>query len=287
MGWQFFATAHILLSVVDALLQRSAAKLPGLNYRSKASLVHLLGIFPMGLGWAIIKGNVDLGFALIGWVLAAFVGLFIALGSLAVWKAAETVDAANLNIIIMLRAVVIAIIAAIFLSEKMTLLQIAGAALIILAGFIASHADGKEKSLNRKGVLLAALGAVLFGIALTLEKATLDLMTYETYLVVGFGFQALVLFIFGAKSLRDDGAKKIRKFVPRLTLLGVLVGASGMLYLAAVTQSDNVPLVASFINLKVVGVVIGGYIFLNEKGGLKHKIAGAALALLGFILLVI
>ncbi len=286
MGWQFFAVIQVFLSSTDSLLQRSIAKVHGVSSHTKAALSHV-GIFLTGVAWATFSGDISFEFDSIALIYAAVAAFLIALGAISIFTAAESLDAANLNIIYMLRAVGVMVIAGFALNETLSIYQIIGAVLIIIAGYVASHPDRGEKKLKPKGVVFALIGTALFSVGLVFEKASIDEMGLNTYLLIGWGLQLLFLMLLSAKWIYKDKNKKIIRLMPKMLAFGFLAGLGGLTYLAAITLSDNTPLVVSFINIKVILVIIGGYIFLKERKGMHHKIAGGILALAGVTLLVL
>lgn len=223
MGWQFLAVIQVFVSSSDALLQRSIAKTKGASSHTKATLSHV-GVVLVGLIWVLSAGGVSLQFNSIAYVYVIASALLIALGVISLFKAAETVDAANLNIIIMLRAVGVMVVAAIFLDETLSIYQLLGAVLIMLAGYIASHPDKGEEGLRNKGVLFALIGVIFFSVGLVLEKASMDIMGYETYILIGWGLQLTFLLLFSTKYIARDGRKKIVPLIPKLAVFGFFSG---------------------------------------------------------------
>lgn len=256
----------------------------GVSAHTKSTFAHI-GVVVVGATYALAKGGVSLEFDNIGYFYAVSSALLIAIGSISIFKAAETLDAANLNIIIMLRAVGVMIVAAVLLGETLSRTQLIGAILIMSAGYIASRPDRGEKIRHSKGVAAALTGVALFSVGLVLEKASVDIMGVETYFLIGWSMQLLFVALLSVKHIKADGRKNITKLVPRMALLGFLTGLGGLTYILALAWSDNTPLVISFLNLKVILIILGGYIFLKERKGMHHKIVGGLLATLGVILL--
>ncbi len=286
MGWQLLATAQIFFSSFDALLQRKLAKVDNVSAHTKSTFAHV-GVLTIGACYAAFTGGVSLNFDNIAYVYAISSALLIALGSIAIFIAAESLDAANLNIIIMLRAVGVTIVASVLLGETLSPYQLLGATLIMLAGFIASHPDRGEKVRKSRGVSMALLGVAFFSVGLVLEKATIDEMGLSTYVLIGWGLQLFFVTFLSMKRIRNDGIRNIKILAPKMMMLGIMTGLGGLTYVAALSLSDNTPLVVSFLNLKVLLVILGGYIFLREKKGMHHKIIGGILALGGVMLLVL
>ncbi len=286
MVWQFLAFLQVLFSSSNALLQRRLAKVDNVSAHTKSTFAHM-GVLVIGAGYVAYKGGVSINFENSAYFYALSSAFLIALGSIAIFTAAESLDAANLNIIIMLRAVGVLIVASFLLDETLNIYQILGAMLIMVAGYIASHPDRGEKIKKSKGVAMALIGVALFSVGLVLEKAAINEMGLEAYILIGWGLQLFFVTLLSVKRIRSDGGKNIRRLAPKMMLLGVLTGLGGLTYVIALTLSDNTPLVVSFLNLRVVLIIIGGYFFLKERKGMHHKIAGGIIAIAGVILLVL
>lgn len=203
-----------------------------------------------------------------------------------IFKAAETVDAANLSVIITFRAVIASIIGYIFLNLVFEPQQVIGMLLIILAAFTVSKPEIRKSKLT-KGTLFAVAGATIYGIGLVFEKEAIKLTGLKTYMVIGWGMQGLIFLVFSWRNLLKESKSRIRRAAPSLLLLGVLIFMSGALYVTALDSIDNTGLLLAFINLKTILIVLGGLVFLGERSMIGIKLTGGALAVIGAALLVV
>lgn len=135
-------------------------------------------------------------------------------------------------------------------------------------------------------MVIAILSAVFMGLAITNEKYILSSVNLATYVVIGWGLQAFFMALLANKQLVrvpqfiQDGSIKT------ILLLGGLRTVAGFCFINALQLSNNASLIGSIAALQVILVVVGGYIFLNEKKYGTQKFVAASAAFIGVLLMV-
>ena len=150
-------------------------------------------------------------------------------------------------------------------------------------------------SLNRRPVaksklgfysIIAAVSAILMGLAVTNEKYILGSVDIATYVVIGWGLQAFFMTVLANRQLARVPQLVKDGSIKTILLLGALRTVAGFCFINALQLSNNASLIASIAALQIILVTIGGYIFLNEKKYGVQKFIAASAAFIGVILLV-
>ncbi len=170
--------------------------------------------------------------------------------------------------------------------ESLTVSQWFGAGILLSAVIVAEHASKVVKSKKQKerfviGVILAITIAILYGFAMVNEKYLLDRIDMPTYLVFGWGLQAISALIIGYKFWNP----KISKIKPiqhiNVWLTGVLLSIAGIFFIISVVEVDNVALATVTTSFKVIFTVLLAYVFLNERNKLRIKVFATLLSIVG------
>ncbi|NMA51072.1 MAG: DMT family transporter [Mollicutes bacterium] len=192
------------------------------------------------------------------------------------------VEASTYSIIKQLSTVFMIIAGLLFFKEPFVWKKIIGAILIIFSNIFVFYEKGKQK-LN-KYVLLGILSCLVFSIALFLDVNISDNFNLAFYVALTLLVPALLLTIFGRIKFTDiknelqHGNKKvifITSFSWAITLIAGL----------RAYQLGKVTLVAPLRSLTVIGNVIVGYFFLNEKDNLLKKVIAAIMIVISVFLI--
>lgn len=292
MPWQISICIYIIVSSYKSIQTRKL----GINnndltiYALVASFicVSFVGLIYGLFSWDTVNHSLVMSYwknLFAGGVLFSLINLF----SIRLFK---YVPASVAEFMLLLNTLSILYFARIFLDELLTIKQLFGASIllfvIILIGYTASKK--KKKSSNRQimlGVLLAAAVAILLGPAIANEKFLIDNIGMETYVVYGWGLQAIASFIL-AFILRRKYSPKHNLSVSdhiNVWLYASLLAFSGIMFVLSLRNSNSASLPALTSTAKVTGTVIMAYILLKERDSLLIKIFGILLTSVGLILL--
>lgn len=287
MSWQIAIALHLLSSTCFALVYRGFAKGNPDKALLSTALMYLFTVSPAGIVYALFSGDVSFSFPgylyiylLIGGVLFTFSNYFA-------FRANSHIDAAQFSIIGNLRVVTTISVSSLVLGETLTGGQFMGVALLLGAAvYIASLKFNRKTFRLDRYTLMAVLSALLLGLAISNEKFLLGKMSFATYLIVGWGFQTLMMSLFAVNHMhRAVTMIKSREF--RVVLwLGAFRTIAGFTLVYALVDSDNSSLVSGFTAYKTALVVVGSYLVLKETDHIRTQVAGTVLATIGLMLLV-
>ncbi len=252
-----------------------------LNEILSASLLVLLLV---SFGSAFGAFSLDLSaIPLVGWA-ALIISLFsYTAGTLVSYKAFQTGEANERAVINQLQNVLTLALAALLLSEPLLASKVLGVLLILVAAVLCTY----RKSGSRwhvSGVKLFLVAALFFGIGGLSDKVALQFFPVLLYAPLMFiGPAVVALAMLGRQTMPRLRAVWVRHglWIPLFSIL------SAIPYLAFLYALRELPVsvVAPFMNTNVVLTAVGGIILLNEREGWPQKLAGAALAFVGALLL--
>ena len=283
MTWQVAIFLNLILSAVFTLIQRSVSKQFTSHARVAVAFIYVGFVCPLGIIYGLLNYDINFSFSLSTWIFLIIAGFLYALANIGFYRSNAHLDAAQYVILINLSSVFTVIIAAIFLSERMSLVQLAGVAILVSAAGLVSvrRTTGRTFKISVWS-LLAIIAALLLAAALTFEKHLLGQMNIGTYMIVGWGLQTLAMSVLAIgewRTIKDFSKVGIAK----LSSLGIIRFLQGVTFVYAVSQA-NVGLLASIISYQAVLVFIGGIIFLNERNHLIIRFLGSMLATIGLLL---
>lgn len=288
MTWQLAILTHQILETIFSLVYRNYAKQHEGDHYVTNAIMYLTTVVPFGIVWSLTKGGPSLDFSGNLWWFFLLAGLLFAVGNITAFKANTRLEASQFAIIYSFRTVVVVIASWLLLSERLTPLQLLGAVIVFSASLFVIWLNRQRNAKRRLELYatIAAISAVLMGLAVTNEKHILSGVTIATYVVIGWGLQAFFMTLLAnrqlarVKDLIKDGSIKT------ILLLGGLRTVAGFAFINALQLSNNASLIASIAALQIILVTIGGYIFLNEKKYGVYKVAAALAAFVGVVLLV-
>lgn len=138
-----------------------------------------------------------------------------------------------------------------------------------------------DGSFYSTAIALALVGSLFGAISLVAEKAALGHMDIGAYLVFGYSAQALGMVVLAAKDCNKTTLKKLTKSETRWAAgMGLANGFSGVFYVTALVNSDNISLITAITAISLPLLALGALVFLKEKE--NHKLLWASLVI-GFI----
>ena len=288
MTWQLAILIHQILETIFALVYRDYAKKHPKDHFVTNAVMYLATVVPFGIVWSIAQGGFSLDFPVSIWWFFGLAGLLFALGNIAAFKANTKVEASQFAIITRFRVVVIVAASWLLLGDTLTPLQFLGACIVFGSSLSAVLLTRQKKRKSKVGIytVIAVLSAVFMGLAITSEKYILSSVNLATYVVIGWGLQAFFMTLLANRQLARVPALIKDGSIKTILLLGGLRTVAGFCFINALQLSDNASLIGSIAALQVILVVIGGYIFLNEKKYGVQKFVAASAAFVGVLLLV-
>lgn len=190
----------------------------------------------------------------------------------------------------LLNTISVLLVAVIFRGESLSYKQTAGALLLFLAVvFVGLTVKSRSKRNDKKkiivGLLISTLAALLFGPAILNEKYLINRFGLETYLLYGWGLQAISAFILAAFLRKPRKSKLSLKMYLDVWIYGALLGISGMFFVLTLRNSGSASLSAISGTSKIIITVVGAYIILAERKHLVVKSSGVILSGAGLYLL--
>jgi uncharacterized membrane protein len=284
MTWQFAIFLHLIFSAVFALIQRSVSKQFSTHAKAAVAFIYVCFVTPLGVIYALLNYDVSFNFSFLTWVFLVIAGILFAVANITAYRSNAHLDAAQFAILSNLMAVFTVIIAAISLSERMTLIQLLGVAVLVsAAGLVSVRRTTRRTFEISSWSVLAILSALFAAMALTFEKHLLGQMNVGTYMIIGWGFQTLAMAVMAIgewHTLRDFD----RKGITKLSSLGILRFLQGVTFVFAVSKAD-IGLLVSIVSYKSVLIFVGGVIFLSERNHIIIRLFGSILATAGLILI--
>jgi drug/metabolite transporter (DMT)-like permease len=147
----------------------------------------------------------------------------------------------------------------------------------------------KNRSAHRSliiGAAYALLASILYSIAAVNEKSLLSHVSPGSYIVFGWGWQALTAV--SAVALLNPTSLKVlfKPYVAGWALsLGLIRATSGLCFMYSLVKSNNVGLVTVVSNFKLIIIILLGAWILNERKKIQQKMIAAAGATTALILL--
>lgn len=172
------------------------------------------------------------------------------------------------------------ILATLFLNEGLKSTQLLGTTLLLIGMFIVSNKHKISIFKFDKWFLMILCSGVMLGIALTAEKALLNIGGFTIGTMMSWCSQAIILGL--ATFIYNSPNKYNFKDVATTGVLRFLQSLSWVILLVTV---DNLSLVSAITTFKVVIIFIVAAIFLNERDELKQKIIGSLIATAGLLII--
>lgn len=196
-------------------------------------------------------------------------------------KAYKTEDISNMSILSSVTLVTTVILGVIFFTERLNVYKIAGISLIILGIFIIFF-KGKRWAASR-GLLIALLAKILWGLQPLFDKKALVSFNLVTYSVITMGLLSFSHLL--VPSIRSEAQIIFNKYKRKILLSRLSVTSGIFLYLWSVKRG-NISIVNTNIDtVFLLATVLIGIIFLHERKNIAKKLLGAIFCILGIALL--
>lgn len=284
-SWYYAILVYFVASSSYSILQRKYSLTSKIPLGLIPGLIFAIFVYPIGLITSSVIG--DFWFHVQWQSFALIILASIAIGSfnVAPFKINKYIDTTQYLIISNIYTPIVVLIGVFLLNEPFTLTQTAGMILLVL-GAILVAAKGFTKltfSFDKHSVELAGL-AILLGIGLAAEKASLSYMSKSSYMIFGWGLQAIVTLFLARKDFKY--IRRIdRSDIRQLAELGIARTGHIIGFFLAVALSKNVALIASLSSFRIPIVFIASIFILKERDNLARKFIGVLIATIGIILL--
>jgi drug/metabolite transporter (DMT)-like permease len=235
----------------------------------------LLGLLLVFLQPAYLRGNpVHLV------LLAMAAGVFGAGYFISLYVVQKHVDAGITTLVLNIYTPVAIVLSSIFLSEKLTMAQALGTALLLIGVVVVSkkHRIGRFK-FDRYFTLMILSGTML-GVSLVAERALQKMTGFTTGTLFSWWAQCATL---GIATLLLPASEKHSAKDTAVT--GVLRYFQSLSWVILLLVVGNLSLVSSVTTFKVVVMFVAAAIFLREREDIPRKILGSAIAFAGLLLM--
>lgn len=192
------------------------------------------------------------------------------------------IEASTFSIIKQLSTVFMIVAGLLFFKEKLVWKKIIGAALIIFSNILIFYQ--KEKTKLNKYVLLGILANITFSVALFLDVNISDNFNLAFYVALTLFLPALFITIAERVKLSDIKKEFINGNKKAILITSLSWGSMIVVQLRAY-QLGDVTTIAPLCALTVIGNVIVGYLFLNERNNVVRKLIAAVLVIISVLLI--
>lgn len=220
-------------------------------------------------------------------LLSGFIG--IAIGDTLLFSSLNHLGAGLTAIVVCMYSPFIITLSLIFLEEKLTMLQVLGAVIIICAVLIATIRKEERSKNNKqlvKGVVLGVLASASMAVGVVIMKPILEasplVWTTLVRLCGGIIGLALVFLVYPQRRVLVESLTTTRSWT--YTIVGSLVGAYAAMFVWLGGMKYTQASVASALNqTSTVFIFIFAALFLKERMNLRKTI-GVVLAFAGSVL---
>ena len=212
--------------------------------------------------------------------LALICGVFGAGFFISSYTAQKHVEAGVTTLVSNIYTPVTVVLATIFLSEKLTTIQIFGTILLLIGMVVVSqqHRIGRFKF--DKYFMLMVLSGIMLGVSLTAERALQKETGFTAGTMLSWWTQCAFLGVAAlATKNRSEYSKK------DIAITGGLRFLQSLSWVILIFVVGNLSLVSAITTFKVVIIFIAAAVFLKEREDLPRKIMGSLIALAGLLLM--
>jgi drug/metabolite transporter (DMT)-like permease len=288
MNWQELILLNVLFVGVSVIVMRLLAR--DKRYAGASFVINAGQFVPLWLTGLLLLpalGHIDMhALPQYFWRLAGG-GLAFALTYTCTYKSLTYLDAAVGSIFSTLNALFTVGLAAVVLHEDLNVTQLLGGIILTVAVIYTALALRTSKNKISKhdlgyGLAYAVAAGIIYAVAIVNEKSLLHSMSAASYVLFGWGWQALAA-VGVAVALQARQVKVL--WAPRALALvscsGVLRGLGGAAFVLAQVRSNNIALVTVISSFKLIVVVALGAWWLREHQKLWQKTIGTVVALIG------
>lgn len=292
MPWQVSALLYILFSSTRAIQNRRIG-LYKTDLTAYALAASFVCVFTGGLLYALFSwSSVDHEAARNAWPFLVVGGSLFGCINVLIIKTYRFLPASLAIFMGILNTISVILFAYIFTEETLSVRQWIGATILLTAIILVAMINKRNRATKYQksiviGIILTVLTAFLFGPALLNEKYLINRLGLETYVVYGWGLQAISAFIlayFIHKNTKMKGRITTKMHVD-VWVYGLLLILAGLMFVLSLQNSGSASLTAIISVANVVLTAVLAYIFLKERSYLLAKSVGIILTGAGLYLL--
>jgi drug/metabolite transporter (DMT)-like permease len=288
MSWQIAIGLSILAGATATLVQRAYSLKSKAPATFPSAISYLLGVMPVGIivGLSLphdVHWSWELGLLLI--ICASSVAVSGWVG----FKAVKLMPVAPYQTIGRFTAIVAIALGWVVLGEKLSLPQLIGAGLLLVAALFAAWSPVKniqavERQIHLQAVILALISATFMGIGLVTEKAILGHTQVGGVLIFGWGSQTLAMLLL---ALKDASRTNLRKFglheIRWSWLMGLFNGIGGAFYVYSLSTSNNISVITALTAVTLPLTVLGAHFILKERENNRLMLFSLTLCFIGLL----
>ncbi len=279
MHWLLFAAVNVLAFSVASLYQKLAMK----EDASDAVISSIIFQFLLSGFSAIVA--LFMGFhipPLSFWPYLLSAALLYALGTLFGFRAIKIIEASEMSILSGAGVIVTIIISFFFLHERLTIMQLTGAALVLLAILLVKY-ERRTFKIN-KGTGFALLGTACYGLAVTFDAFMLKSFDVFSYIPIMSFLPGVLLIIMYPKKIPVLFGE-IKKINGNLIIYSFLYVVGALSFYVPIHNGTLVSQMSVVGRVTIVLTVVLAAIFLKERSHVGKKILGAILTTVGIFLI--
>lgn len=277
--WLFFVFMYIILAVTFNQFYKIVTK----NSKSDGTLTVLLQLLA-GINTLLLYPFFEFKFPN-DWKVCLFLVIaciFYAISDRMNTTVRKNLEASTFSIIKQLSTVFMIATALLFFREKLVWKKIIGAGLIIFSNILIFYK--KEKQKLDKYVILGTFSNIAFSIALFLDVNISNNFNLAFYVASTLLIPALFIII-SEKIKLSNIKKEFQTGNKKAIIITSICWGTAIIFELKAYQLGDVSSVAPLCALTVIGNVIAGYLFFNEKNDLLKKIIAAFLIIISIFLI--
>lgn len=277
--WIFYVFLYVVLAIIFTQYYKIVTK----TSKSDGTLTVLLQ-FIAGICAIAFSPFFEFTFPT-DWKIYALLGvacIFYAISDRVNTTVRSGLEASTFSIIKQLSTVFMIVAGLLFFKEEFVWKKIIGAILIIFSNILVFYQKGKTKF--NKYILLGILSNLVFSVALFLDVNISDNFNLAFYVAMTLLLPALFITI--AERVKFSNIKN--EFIngnKKAILITSLSWGSMIVVQLRAYQLGDVTSVSPLCALTVIGNVIIGYLFLNERNNLLKKLIAAVLVIISVLLI--
>ena len=268
-------------------MRRSLAK-TFTHYNQLVNVVFFAGfLYPIGLMYAYFQPhNLNIGWENLLYLVLG--GMIFPVYSVLAFKANKELDVGFFTVLGNLSPVVTISVAWLLLNERLSSLQLVGAALLIFSAVVVGLPNVNTKKVHKAhvdAVIITLVAVCLLGLGIVFERFMLTRMDFGSYIIYGWGLQSVMSVGIGISKKVSLKPLKLPGVARPIVTYGLVNTLKAICFITALNLSQNASLVGAATSFVTVLVVISAYFILKEQEAFWLKVTAAALSTIGLILL--
>ncbi|MBP9690974.1 DMT family transporter [Candidatus Woesebacteria bacterium] len=207
-------------------------------------------------------------------------GIFGSLTAVLGYTAQKHMEAGVTSVVSNMCTPITIVLATVFLSEKLTPIQIVGTIILFIGMIIVSKKHRVGKFTFDKYFLMMLSSGAFLGILITAERYLQKTTGFTTGTILSWWSVCLFLGLFTYFSKNKHSYSK-----KDIAITGVLRFLQNLSWVSLVYIVGNLSFVSAVTTFKVILMFIAGALFLNEREDLPRKIIGSLVAVGGLLLM--